>query len=296
MPPNELMPLDQPTRSEGSGWEQVHVEFIHWDCAEHTAALQLFPLLDTEAGSGGWWFVRKQPCWRMRYRPTDHDAPRRIATALDDLVGMSAIRGWICTIYEPETHAFGGPAAMDVAHELFHHDSRCVLGLLHHDCLPRDAPTGGTVSSQAPLPGRRELTVIAISLLLRAAGQDWFEQGDVWVKVADLRRAEHAALPVAGHSPTSLRRLMTIDAGPSSTLATDGPLTPLAEWLAAFEHAGHRLADLSRRGSLQRGLRAVLAHHVIFHWNRIGLAHTDQLVLSTLARNIVMSPTPAITS
>lgn len=295
MPPDELTPLDQRT-SEESGWAQIHVEFTHWHRAEHTAARQLRPLLDTEAGTAGWWFVRKHPCWRLRYRPIDEDAPRRIANALNNLAGTSTIRGWTPAIYEPETHAFGGPAAMDVTHELFHHDSCGVLDLLHHDRLHRDNALSGTVSSLAPLPGRRELTVIAISLLLRAAGQDWFEQGDVWAKVADLRRAEHAPLRVAGHAPTSLRRLVTIDAGPSSSLVADGPFTPLAEWLAAFEHAGHRLADLSRRGSLQRGLRAVLAHHVIFHWNRIGLAHTDQLVLSTLARNIVMSPTPHLAS
>ncbi len=275
MPPDELTPPEQPTGSE-SGWAQVHVEFTDWHRAEHTAARHLRPLLTAEGDTGGWWFVRKHPCWRLRYHPTDDDTPRRLATALDDLTADSAIRSWHQTVYEPETHAFGGPAAMDIAHELFHHDSRGVLDLLH--------------SSPAPLPGRRELTILAISLLLRAAGQDWFEQGDVWTKVADLRRDEHTPLRVAAHTPTSLRRLMTLDAGPSSSLTAQGPLTSLTNWFAAFEHAGQRLAALSRHGSLLRGLRAVLAHHVIFHWNRINLPHTDQLILSTLARDIVMTP------
>lgn len=275
MPPDDLTPPKQFTGDEGNGWAQVHVEFTDWHRAEHTAARHLRPLLAVDGGTAGWWFVRKYPCWRLRYRPTD-DAPRRLAIALDDLVESSAIRSWHQTLYEPEIHAFGGPAAMDIAHELFHHDSCGVLDLLH--CSP------------PPLPGRRELTVLAISLLLRAAGQDWFEQGDVWAKVADLRRAEHKPLRVATDAPTSLRRLMTLDAGPSSSLTAEGPLTPLTNWFAAFERAGRQLAALSRHGSLLRGLRAVLAHHVIFHWNRIDLAHTDQLILSILARDIVMTP------
>ncbi|MGH3922345.1 MAG: methyltransferase, FxLD system, partial [Pseudonocardiaceae bacterium] len=46
--------------------------------------------------------------------------------------------------------------------------------------------------------------------------------------------------------------------------------------------------NAARRGMLERGLRAVLAHHVIFHWNRLGLPHADQHTLSTLAKEVVM--------
>jgi protein-L-isoaspartate(D-aspartate) O-methyltransferase len=66
-----------------------------------------------------------------------------------------------------------------------------------------------------------------------------------------------------------MRKLMTVDTHdlcrPSGTLAGhDG-------WVAAFERAGAALASLANRGALTRGLRAVIAHHVIFHSNRAGL-------------------------
>jgi protein-L-isoaspartate(D-aspartate) O-methyltransferase len=81
---------------------------------------------------------------------------------------------------------------------------------------------------------------------------------------------------------------MTVDVSPTSTLVDGGPLDAIADWIRAFEQAGRQLAELARRGLLERGLRAVLAHHVIFHWNRLGLPFADQSTLSTLARKVVM--------
>ncbi|MGH3802685.1 MAG: thiopeptide-type bacteriocin biosynthesis protein [Pseudonocardiaceae bacterium] len=49
-----------------------------------------------------------------------------------------------------------------------------------------------------------------------------------------------------------------------------GPLTFAAPWAAAFNHAGQALAAATE-GALERGTRDTLAHHVIFHWNRMGL-------------------------
>lgn len=82
---------------------------------------------------------------------------------------------------------------------------------------------------------------------------------------------------------------MTVDADPASTLVNqDGPLTYLAEWAAAFDSAGTALGDLARNGTLRRGVRAVLTHHVIFHWNRIGLPHETQSVLAHAAQAVVL--------
>jgi hypothetical protein len=36
-------------------------------------------------------------------------------------------------------------------------------------------------------------------------------------------------------------------------------------------------------------LRAVLAHHVIFAWNRIGLSHTTQSLLANVAKAVVLN-------
>jgi thiopeptide-type bacteriocin biosynthesis protein len=82
---------------------------------------------------------------------------------------------------------------------------------------------------------------------------------------------------------------MTVDAGPDSPLIEPGgQLTDIATWATAFHATGCALGDLARRGELRRGLRAVLAHHVIFHWNRLGLSYDTQSVLAHAAREVVL--------
>lgn len=67
-----------------------------------------------------WWFMNKQP-WRLRGRQPGDPI---VWGVLSDLVHTGQVKQWIPAIYEPETAAFGGPAAMDIAHELFYADSR----------------------------------------------------------------------------------------------------------------------------------------------------------------------------
>ena len=55
---------------------------------------------------------------------------------------------------------------------------------------------------------------------------------------------------------------------------------------------GSELADLSDSGQLHRGLRDVLAHHVIFAWNRIGLPYATQATLTAAAKTVIFGPDP----
>ncbi len=270
---------------ESGDWQQAVIEFADRQSAERVAVSHLRPELATAQADGliaGWFFTRKSPFWRLRYLPMESRARARLASVLDALTVEGQIIGWTAGIYEPEVLAFGGAAAMDVAHLLFHHDSRNVL-----DCLARPDTRGrGT-----PDLGRRELAILLCSVLLRAAGQDWFEQGDVWARVLQHRSAEGTASP-AGRLRIlrpAMYRLMTVDASPTGALVDGGPLAAIAGWSAAFERAGQRLADLARCGTLERGLRAVLTHHVIFHWNRLGLPYSEQSILATLAKEVVMA-------
>ena len=84
----------------------------------------------------------------------------------------------------------------------------------------------------------------------------------------------------------AMRKLMTVDA--RSLCRPTGPLDGHDEWVAAFERAGTTLAHLAAEGGLTRGLRAVIAHHVIFHANRAGLLPDDQSALFNIAREAVM--------
>jgi protein-L-isoaspartate(D-aspartate) O-methyltransferase len=254
-------------------WCQYNIEFPDRDTAEHVAAWDLRPALITAQEARllhGWWFMRKQP-WKLRYLLDDPDATVTITGLLGKLTASGQITGWAPGIYEPETFAFGGQRGMGVAHDLFHQDSRHILA--------RAAQAG------APALGPRETSVMLCGVMLRAAGLDWYEQGDVWAKVAGLRPAVSATISperAAALAP-AMHRLMTINARSLCAPGCDGPLTGHGEWITAFEDAGQSLADLARHGRLSRGLRAVLAHHILFHANRAGLPITDQSTLAALA-------------
>ncbi|MGH3585898.1 MAG: thiopeptide-type bacteriocin biosynthesis protein [Pseudonocardia sp.] len=266
------------THDSSTGWSQVNVEFHDWTCAAKTTAAHLQPILDTHTRA--WWYIRKYPHWRIRYlRPAD-EVDHHVHAALCDLVAVERLRAWHHAIYEPEARAFGGIAGMAIAHDLFRRDSPTALAL-----LTTSASTATRTPSSAT-HGRAEVSVLAISRMLRAARLDWFEQGDVWARVADLRQEPgepHPAPPT--DAVAAMRRLLTIDTSPVSPLLRDGPLVGHAAWLAAFDDTGTRLADLAKSGHLNRGLRAVLAHHVIFHWNRLALTRRRQLALASLARD-----------
>ncbi|GLZ42838.1 thiopeptide-type bacteriocin biosynthesis protein [Actinokineospora sp. NBRC 105648] len=254
-------------------WAQVTVEFTDYATAEQIMSQRLLPTINDVATL--WWFVRKAPHWRLRYLPEQPDraadAHRAVTEVLNNLQSSERIRTWFDTIYEPETHAFGGTDGMAIAHRLFHHDSKYIL----------TRPIGPD--------HRREHTILLCSVLLRAAGQDWYEQGDVWARVAENRppRPQTADEPQPSFT-AGLKRLMSVDASPNSPLLQpDGGLADLAEWTTAFQTAGNVLGGLARHGQLTRGLRAILAHHVIFHWNRLGLPYQTQSLLAATAREVV---------
>ncbi len=252
-------------------WQQHNITFVDRESARRTIAERLGPaLIEAEADGQltGWWFMNKQP-WPLRYL-ADKPLPA-IESLLSDLIGEGVAVSCLPCVYEPETDTFGGPEAMDAAHELFHNDS---CHLLTYQPSPMNL-------------GRRETAVLLASVMMRGAGLDWFEQGDVWAKVGALRPAINPPLPErAAELAPAMRKLMTADA--HSLCRPGGPLHDHEEWVTAFQRVGATLADLAGRGALTRGLRAVIAHHVIFHANRAGLLWDDQSALSHIAREVVM--------
>jgi protein-L-isoaspartate(D-aspartate) O-methyltransferase len=237
-------------------------------------ATDVAPELDRAVRLGvltGWWYTRKAS-WRLRTR-TDDAGNAVIANLLDKLLADGRILDWHRAIYEPETLAFGGPDGMDCAHRLFHTDSHHLLARVR------------TAQHGRP-PGRRETTAILCGVLLRAAGLDRYEQGDVWAKVSDERPIELAD-PVLlderrrGTLITAMHCLLAVN--PARLTTRDGPLAGEQEWVNAFDGAGWELRALADSGSLRRGLRAVLAHHIIFHANRAGLSVPDLSTMAALA-------------
>jgi len=265
-------------------WNQVNVAFDDWHLSEPLAIAHLGPHLAAAETSGqirSWFFIRKHPCWRIRYLPAAADgaAQRRLEDHLQRLVARGHIAGWTTAVYEPEIHAFGGPEAMAVAHRLFHHDSQTLL-------------TRFPSHADAEARHRREASLLLCSLLLRAAGQDWYEQGDVWARVAAYRPApEDMTLDRARRISSAVQRLITVDV--EAVTGADAPLAYLAAWATAYVSAGQDLASLWNAGRLHRGLRDILAHHVIFSWNRLGLPYAEQAGLAATAKAVVFGADPA---
>src|SRR6201999_980304 len=107
--------------------------------------------------------------------------------------------------------------------------------------------------AQARTDHRRELGLLLGTRLLHAAGQDWYEQGDIWEQLTTHRRGGH---PPDEPSPTTVaavRRLLT-----AAAHAGDSPLRSAPAWPVVYQHAGQALAELAQHGTLTRGLRAVL--------------------------------------
>ncbi|MGH4001923.1 MAG: thiopeptide-type bacteriocin biosynthesis protein, partial [Pseudonocardiaceae bacterium] len=137
--------------------------------------------------------------WRLRVLPAagqEQTATAFLEQMLGGLMGHGAIRRWAETIYEPEIHAFGGADAMGVAHALFHADSHYLLRQL----------------AEARKDHRRELGLLLGSVLMRAAGQDWFEQGDIWAQVAAHRVANHHPPEPSRTAVAAVHRLITASA------------------------------------------------------------------------------------
>jgi thiopeptide-type bacteriocin biosynthesis protein len=257
-----------------SAWYHANIQFHDWRTVEPLIVAELAPRMHHLTATGaitGWWFLRKYPCLRLRMHPSADAVPQTrdaINASLDDFGRTEPIERWWPSRYEPETFAFGGPPGLSAAHD--------------HFC----ADTLGTVAylgQQAPGIGRRELSVLLCTTMLAAAGLDWFEIGDVWNRIADLRPPASAPTPERHRRLVEqLQTLLSLGAGPANSLLQTSTSTAFAaQWARAFRHTGHTLGASAAAGTLQRGMRHVLSHLVIFHWNRLGL-HTD--IQAALAR------------
>ena len=186
MPPGHLTCASRFPETER--WFHASVRFHDWAAAERITADIVGPRLDvlTASAASRWWFLRKHPHWRIRIAGTE---PVQAANLFSQLADQEIIDDWHQEIYEPEEHAFGGPAGMAIAHGLFCADSRAVLRYAHLD---------------KPPIGRRELSVLLTIALLNAARLDWFEHGDVFARIASTARScRHKRQASPAHQATA---------------------------------------------------------------------------------------------
>ncbi|MGC5361981.1 thiopeptide-type bacteriocin biosynthesis protein [Streptomyces sp. DT24] len=259
-------------------WWQVYLHFTDWTNADTTFVTYVLPILREAKTAGtidGWWYTRKHPCWRLRIRPrpragTEHS----LGAGFDRLVTLGHLHRWWRGVYEPETAAFGGEAGMTAAHALFVTDSHEAQQLRHRSDLA---------------VGPRELSVLLCTIMMRGAGLEWYEQGDVWHRVITHEHRSAISDVPAERLDTRAQEVQPLLLADSDILLRPGgPLEPVTEWATAFRNTGEALVDAVRDGTLDRGLRQVLSYHVIFHWNRLGLSMRGQSVLAWAARAAIL--------
>ncbi|RXS81482.1 methyltransferase [Streptomyces sp. TM32] len=259
-------------------WWQTYLHFTDWAKADTTFTTHVLPVLREAEATGaidGWWYTRKHPCWRLRLgvQPVT-GAKLTVGDGFDGLVSEGHLQRWWPGIYEPETPAFGGKASMTAAHALFVIDSREAQQLRLRGDLA---------------VGPRELSVLLCTIMMRAAGLEWYEQGDVWDRViTEEHRSAVSDVPVERLNARAQEIRPLLFADSDALLRPGGPLEPVAEWAAAFDSTGQALARAVKDGTLDRGLRQVLSYHVIFHWNRLGLSMRGQSVLAWAARAAIL--------
>jgi thiopeptide-type bacteriocin biosynthesis protein len=163
-------------------WLQTSIRLTRPDAAELTWATILGPRMQSAVDEGrlqDWFIIRTRPWWRLRYTPAAGiraaHARQHVTERLNDHKARPHFSEIIHQIYEPETTAFGGTAAMELAHRHFARDTQAITDYL------------ALVTREPSRDRRRELSLLLCTALFQAAGLEWFEQGDVWARLSSLR-------------------------------------------------------------------------------------------------------------
>ncbi len=159
---------------------------------------------------------------------------------------------------------------MAASHQLFLADSHAIL-------------------KNTTAAGRREISLTLCGLLLRGAGLEWYERGDLWHRVSHERPLPRDVAAENIHDLAATMRTLMLGA-PAEPAALGQ--RDLVAWAVAFHSTGRELRRLADHGALERGLRAVLSYHVIFHWNRMGLPARTQAILAHAARAAILDTEP----
>lgn len=194
------------------------------------------------------WFMRKPPGIRLRFGgPAAAETEAWGLEVLERLRARGVVTRAFASIYEPESFALGGPAAVPALHRWFTADS---LGWWQWD---RSLVEGGAAVDAAVLT-----LAIVNDLCMRATGGATSEVWDVWRNLAP----EPAEAP-----PTETIPPLRLD--DLAAFPIDGSL--VARYRDANERLSLELDQLWREARLALGQRALLVTAVMFHWNRFGL-------------------------
>jgi lantibiotic biosynthesis protein len=245
------------------------------------------PLVE-EAGIQRWFFLRYgDPAWHVRLRfQGERAALTALLPRLHDRLAPQLATGIVGRVqvdtYQREIERYGGPQAMPIIEEIFHHDSAAALAIVQ--LLEGDE--GADARWRLALRGSHDLLIdfgldldqrLALSTTLRARfGHEHAVDIKVERQLGQRYRTERQSL------------VQLLAAAPDS----DHPLAPglavLAQRSAALAPVVARLRALEAGGQLTTPLPEILASLLHMHANRLLLAHhrAQELVLNDfLARH-----------
>lgn len=260
-------------RLEPVGWVQVDVIAVTW------AALVAGPLLDrlsewVDAGVvSNTWFVHKPPGLRLRLEGERERLRSLLSPLLDEIVAAGGATGWRFGFYLPETHLFGGPVGMALAHRFFTADSLAVLGY-HRARQERSVRLGPTEFSLLLLDG----------CLTRLVPDPW-ERWDVWCRLRWTGRILDQSAP-PGAAPAKLPDDAVGWVRAVRSLPGPWPGASRQEQAILYDylHRIESLADQTRvaieAGEPVANLRLSLPFWIVFHWNRLGFSPEAQRAIT----------------
>jgi thiopeptide-type bacteriocin biosynthesis protein len=243
-------------------WWQANVELCSHDGDATRSALLLFErvtatvaALEATHGLDGYFFMRKAPGVRLRFRAQGEAMTAIVTAALDELVLSRAIARWFPSCYEPETFQFGGAEAMELAHAHFSVDARAWW---QWESLRRD----GRAHCSAEVLSLAVLNDLFVRML-EGPEEVW----DVWCQLALL----HDGAPGVGRSPVPVVRI-----GDLVHRVSADERELLDRYTDANATFAHGMRALLEGGKLLFAFRLVLPYVGLFHWNRYGFSATQR--------------------
>jgi thiopeptide-type bacteriocin biosynthesis protein len=123
----------------GSEWLDARL-YTGKATADHVLGEVVEPLVRSATGSGAadsWFFIRYgDPGWHLRVRL--HGRPKPLCSKvlpelrdrIEPLLADGRLSGFQLATYEREVERYGGPEGIELAEQLFYHDSEAVLAIL----------------------------------------------------------------------------------------------------------------------------------------------------------------------
>lgn len=189
------------------------------------------------------------------------------------MADSSGPQEWAELTYEPELSAFGGCEAIKIAHEFHRVDSLnriAFAGTHQRDCRP----STGMLS---------KCSLILCSSLMKAAGLDWYEQGDVWTRLTRHRPPLTIQARMTSSDVTVTKELLTNRSLIDSPVGKMPCAHTLHQWAVQIGECARMLTEVHGLGKLTRGIRGVLCNWIVFHWNRLGIPYGAQSRLASFA-------------